>query len=403
MKRILLLGLLAAGAARAEPWLETEVTPREPYVQQQVRYRVILYRDSHLQQGDFFPPEIPGVLVVPGQATAPRSVVHDGRTMERLEQSWLLFPQHSGTLQLPAPLFSGRDFFLRGRPETIEVKPPPPEWGPWPWLVTDELHLEVEWNGSLEGLAPGDARIREVRLRGRALTGAQLPRLEPAPVAGFEIQPLPERVSHHFEGGELWGERRIRHRYLAVAPGRGRLPDLVVHWWSPEKAQVMESRRPGPAYAIQGPPAAEPPPDHDAPPAPDRKSPPERPLPWAWGLLGLGGLLLTGWIWKRHPRAAEAVGRLLPWLWIQLRLLLACLRNDPCRAHRLSMSWDPPPPAGDPLWRRLDAACYGPPAERTWSGRRAWWHLARRLPLIARRPGSRRSQPLPPLWEESSP
>lgn len=392
-------------AGWAEPFLEASLEPPDPWVQQQVRYRVRLYRDSHLQQGHFLAPEIPDVLVLDaGGASEPRRVVRKGREMELLEQEWLLFPQRSGRIELPPPVFSGRDFYLRGAPLKLDVKPRPPGSGDFPWLVTTRLEIGEQWSGPLEGLRPGEHRVRRIRLRALAQIGAQLPIPVMAPVAGFEIQPLPARLSWRFEEGVLWGERIHAFRYLATGEAGGELPPLVVRWWDPERARAQERRLPARPYRIL---AGEVPVARAVPA--EGRQPGEGteeeesvgtglPLPLLLGAAGLVGMAALLWY-----RRAELVP-LFSWLAAQLRLWSACRRGD-CRCAtrvlvewRRLHGWPRMEPATRRAWEALDRACYGE-GGGAWSGRQGWPALRRLLARPARKqnPGCA-AAPLPPLW-----
>lgn len=392
-------------AGWAEPVLEASLDPPDPWVQQQVRYRVRLYRDSHLQQGHFLAPEIPDVLVLDAGGTRePRRVVRGGREMELLEQEWLLFPQRSGRIVLPPPVFSGRDFYLRGAPLPLNVKPRPPGSGDFPWLVTTRLEIVEQWSGPLEGLRPGEHRVRRIRLRALAQTGAQLPIPVMAPVAGFEIQPLPARLSWRFEEGELWGERIHAFRYLATGEAEGALPPLVVRWWDPERAGVREKRLPARPYRIL---AGETPGVRPAPA--EEREPGEGgeeevsagPGPGLPLFLGAAGLVVMA-VLLRYGRLGLA--RWLSWLAAQVRLWSACLRGDCRRATRVLVEWrrlhgwPPMEPATRRAWEALDRACYGE-GESAWSGRQGWPGLRRLVgrPARERDPGCA-GDPLPPLW-----
>jgi len=398
---LLLLSWIQAGWA--EPFLEASLAPPDPWVQQQVRYRVRLYRDSHLQQGHFLAPEIPDVLVLeagpPGEL---RRVVREGREMELLEQEWILFPQRSGRLELPPPVFSGRDFYLRGAPLQLDVKPRPPGSGDFPWLVTTRLEITELWSGPLEGLRPGEHRVRRIRLRALAQTGAQLPIPAMAPVKGFEIQPLPARLSWHFEEGVLWGERVHAFRYLATGEAGGELPPLVVRWWDPEQARVQEKRLPARPYRIL--PGEVP--VVQAVPVEGREPGEGAEEEESAGLglqlfLGAAGLVLLT-VLLRYCRAGLVLW--LSWLAAQVRLWSACRRGDCRRATRVLVEWrrlhgwPRMEPATRRAWEALDRACYGE-GDGAWSGRLGWPGLRRlvALPARERNPGCA-GAPLPPLW-----
>ena len=412
MKALPAFLLLVVAPVSAAPFIETVIEPETPWVQQQVRYTLRLYRDSHLQQGDFLPPELPEVLLRHAGSSEPRPVIRDGREMELVEERWLLFLQRSGPLTLPAPVFSGRDFYLRGKPRRLQVRPRPADSGDFPWLVTGELLLTETWDGSLESLRAGDRRLRRVRVRAREVTGAQLPPLPLPELAHFDIYRLPPRITDRFdEAGRLWGERIETFLYVAREAGKGRIPAVALRWWDPQRKSVQMKRLAASDYRVMagaaGASAATAPGTVDRRPA----AAAERGLDIvrsAW-LLVLPAALLLWWLARFLP-----VKRAWKISWGHLRLLLACLLNRPRPAlAALRFLTDGKSPfhpailARNPelreALRRLDNAVYGPPGRHRWNGRTDW-KLLRKVPgYFADKRMRREETLLPPLWQYNRP
>ncbi|GEM_PF-5892021 len=389
---------------RGAPVLESAVEPSRPWVQEQIRYRVRLYRDSPLQRGHLLKPEIADMLVFEAdEESDPQPVMRDGKRMERIERTWLLFPQRSGLYRLPAPVFSGRDFYLRGRPRRLDVRPPPSGIGNFPWLVTPRLEMEEEWSAPLLGLRPGEFRIRRIHLRALAQTGAQLPAPRMSPLPGFEIQPLPGKISNRLEAGRLWGERFLAFRYLATRPAKGEVPPVEVRWWDPRAEKVRMKRLPPRAYRIvKGATVASPPSDvggEEERAAANFEARSWRPAAWKVVVMGVALLLLLALAaWRRRARPRPLLG----WVRAQLRLWRACRRRDCREAARVILSWRLRQGGAVPqqtwaAWRRLDRACFG--QEGGWGGRREWFSLSRLLiPPSRRKARGDEGSSLPPLW-----
>lgn len=397
----LILALWLVPAA-AEPFIEVELEPAEPYVQQQVTYTLRLYRDSHLQQGDFLRPETPHVLLRHAGSSEPHRLVHQGREMEVLEERWLLFPQRSGLLELPAPVFSGRDFYLRGEPARLRVRPRPVGSGDFPWLVTDELGLTEEWNGSLEGVRGGDSRLREIRISARQVTGAQIPPLDLPPLPHFSLHRLPPRISDTFEAGELWGERVETFLYVANGEGRGMLPAIEIRWWNPEKERVVVKRLAPIGYSIEA--------GHSgisrqssAAPVADEAEVKREGHPWfTWPVVLVIAMVLLWLVRRNLPESGRKS-------WGHFKLFLACMRNRPrpaLEALQPLLGWrnlfQVEPATQDPKLQEaycdLVKAVYGPPSQRPWQGRAAWKQLRKLSCVVAGKRIRDHREVLPPLW-----
>lgn len=415
---LLMLLLPAPGMAERQPFLEMEAAPDRPYVQARVLLTLRLYRASHLQQGDFLLPEIPGALVEFLAEEEPRPVQRAGEHLELIEQRYLLFPQHRGPLQLPAPLFSGRDLFVQGRPLTLQVRPPPPQ-ARRPWLPATGVRLSARWGETADPWRRDEPRLRVITLEAGGLTGAQLPALPLPALDGLEVQRVRVEVRDRIEGDDLTGSRVEYWRLIPLKSGRLRLPEITVHWWNTDTERPMATRLKSRELTIGEAPAA-PPPDPGSgesagAPAPAAGGEPaNRVIPPTTGLTLLTLLLLAGvtTVVLRDPRYR---------CWRRCRrnradFHRACRRGDPHQARRALLAWA----AGRPDGRRcgdtlpaLAAALDDPPARQAilgldralygregapWDGSQAAAAVLPHLHCRMHRPGAKSgSGPIPQL------
>ena len=338
----LLLPPLLASAGQAPPFLETRVEPAAPYVQQQVRLTLRLFRGSHLQQGDFVLPEIPGALLAFVDETEARPVTRDGRSLEQVEQHYLLFPQHSGILQLPAPRFSGRGLFVRGSETPLRVRPPPPA-APRPWLPAAGLSLSLHWARDPAGWRAGEPRLLTLRVRARGLTGAQLPVPAYPPVDGLTMQEAGNGASEQIADGWVTGTRESRLRLIPERAGTYRLPPLSLTWWNTAADGPVVSRLPAVTLRVL-PPLIPPSGGADTTPSPVQAPPEPVPglawkdlLPWLAALLFAGLALAAGR--RLLPTAMTALGRWRDCRRSVRRFRRACLADDPAAARSALLDW----------------------------------------------------------------
>lgn len=402
--------LMLLPRAWAEPFIEIEVAPQQPYVQQQVTYTMRLYRDSHLQQGDFLRPENSDVLLRPLESSDPRPVLRDGRKMELLEQRWLLFPQRSGSLDLPPAVYSSRFLYVKSEPKILRVRPRPPGSGGFPWLVTPQLELSQRWSREAEKLQAGDQIERTVLIRASQITGAQLPALKLPEVAGFRIHRLPGSRGEALIDGVLWGERVERFLFVAESRSSSSLPPIELSWWNPLLDRRETSRLPGRFYSIVSSAAKTSPSSRNEGGTMSETGEQTAPGEERW--LPVCALLLTagllGALWLRR----NILQRLGCWLIRHYSLWRACREDDPHAAARALEGWIREeqairaPPALDSLSAdpgiheallRLDRALYGV-AGRAWQGRHDWRALRKVLAWKITDSAPDSSSPLPPLW-----
>jgi hypothetical protein len=416
---LLLFSPLAWARGEAGLFIESRVEPQRPYLQQQVVYTLRLYRKSHLQRGYFNPPEVPGAILRPLESPQPEKVRRGDETYELLEQKYLLFPQRSGPMELPAPIFSSRDLYIQGEPLVLDVRPRPASAPGNEWLVAKELVLKQSWSGVEGTLGAGGHIERVVSLAGRGVIGAQLPGIKPEPVEGMRVQLLKEQVSEQIEDGEVTGRRVVHLLYVPLAGGEYQIPPLGLHWWRSGDESWQEARLPGKGLTVEEQAV-------QSQAEPGIAAAVERPVPVVQGgakamlerfglplgvllLLLLSALLLRLGFWALLRRPAFA-------LFTLFRLLAACMSRSPGRMSCALLAW-----AGrngwserpltlisladscqDPLLgsvlRDLDSALYS----RVSAGWKPDYPFSVCLQLVKKlggRPPERRPSALPGLWE----
>lgn len=417
MVRWLLLALLLASPALAredELFMEAEAKPAKPYVQQEVRYTIRLYRSSSFQTGYFLDPEVPDAVLETLGEDEPLDVVRQGRTWQMIERRYLLFPQRSGTLEIPPPVFSGRETFAKGAAFLLSVRPRPEAAPLGDWLPARSLTLAEEWRPAKPPYRAGEPLERVVTVTAEGLAGAQIPPLPPPGGIGFQVQRLPAEASHEKGPGGVLGRRVERHLFLAGQAGAIDIPPLRLGWWDvaadgprvaflPARRLDIQAPRALAAVPLPAPPP-ETPREPEAVPVAGRLAP----VPGAVAIAL--GLALSIWLADRISSSPGVRNRRRRRAALD-ELDAACRTGDARAARRALLDWAqarwPDPPAGlhglarrleAPEIEALDAALYGPGAGAAWPGGEL---RARLLPRLRRMtPAKRHSASrhgLPPL------
>jgi len=260
VRRLLVVGIVfCAGifAARAEPvFMDWEISPKQPYVQQQVQLTVRLYRDSPLKTGYFVVPEIVGAVVEELSATEPIAVMRDGVDMELLEKRFLLFPQASGTLTIPSIAFSGRDVFAKTETIELDVRPTPEgndeNWLPAQWLAVTEDWIEPDGE-----LGVGKTIERRVAYEAIGLTAAQLPAQKVFEIEGIQVERLPPILEDRIESGQMVGRRTERVLLTPLVGGTLGTVSETITWWDVMADDPRYIHLPGRVFKIRGEPTPE--------------------------------------------------------------------------------------------------------------------------------------------------
>lgn len=184
----------------------------------------------------------------------------DGRPWLIHEVRYAIFPEQSGTLEIPAQTFSGRirearrsPFDMgRGRlirrnsePIAVTVIPRPDEYPDTTWLPARRVDLIEEWSAPPEQLKAGESVTRTVRIVGEGLQGAQLPPVLFTPVDGLKFYPDQPQISDREVTSGLQGVRTDSAAIVPTRAGNFEIPELRVPWWDTQREQLRYAVLPG--------------------------------------------------------------------------------------------------------------------------------------------------------------
>jgi hypothetical protein len=327
----------AAVPARAGDavFIESEADAQSPYVQQAVGYVVRLYLGVPLVSGQLDQPEPDGASL--------RQVGDDvryqremrGREYTVIERHYLLLPERSGTLAIPAPRFVGRgagsffdDMFGDGRrplrangaPRVLSVRAIPAA-ASQPWLPLRSLSLR--WTQAPAAARAGAATTLTLEAVADGATAAQLPALDLPPIAGAQVFPDPPRRDEAFVDGR---PQATVTRSFAIVPARAgtlRVEAPRLAWWDARAGVQRVATLP--ALALQVAPGAAPPGaalpsggNGAAAPASSTRSAGDagwmhvpgvqgRVRPWAFATVAFALLWLITFMWglHRHPERSK--------------------------------------------------------------------------------------------------
>jgi len=233
---------------------EAEVDQSEVYVQGQVILTLRVQQAVSLSERSISPLKLDNAFVKPLEQHSFQRVI-DGRPWLVDEVRYAIFPEQSGTLEIPAQVFSGRldtgrrSFFDLGgggqlvrrntQAMTLNVLPKPASYPPVDWLPAQQLTLSETWSTPPEQLRVGESATRTVRIVGTGLQGAQLPPILFTPIDGLKYYPDQPDISEQEVGSGLEG---IREDSAAVVPTRAgtyTIPEIRIPWWNTRTGELQ--------------------------------------------------------------------------------------------------------------------------------------------------------------------
>ncbi|SEN47880.1 BatD family protein [Nitrosomonas marina] len=252
----LTLQVVAASAdnepdAAAPIFLETSVDKTDPYVQGMVRYTQRVFFAVNLAQGSLGEPEHENMMVSKLGEDREYTTQRNGRSYTVIEREFVVFPQVSGKLVIPAavlnaqipetsnrqdPFFdrffsSTRPVRLRGEAITLDVRPRPDQSKSPYWLPAEAVELHETWQPDNSQISMGEPVTRNISIKALGVTGEQLPELKLTDPEGFKLYPDRAQSNTQNQSGTVQGEKTLRLAYMPTQPGKYTLPAFTLHWW----------------------------------------------------------------------------------------------------------------------------------------------------------------------------
>lgn len=348
---------------------EAEVDQDSVYVQGQVILTLRLQTNVNLDAPSIPPLQLDNAFVKPLEQHSFQRTIN-GQPWMIGEVRYAIFPEQSGTLEIPTQIFTSRlgqgrrSFFGHGgggqlvrrstKPITVNVLPKPDSFGPTDWLPARRLMLQENWSTPPEQLRVGESATRSIRIVGDGLQGAQLPPILFTPIDGLKYYPDQPQISEQETEDGLQGIRQDSAAVVPIRAGTYVIPEIRIPWWDTQQGKVQFAVLPERRITVAATEASHAPqaPHAELSPSPAVESMPDSPgtvaTPDVRFWQGLAGLSTLGWLltvffaWrKRKPSdpqrtlAAENGNEKQA----LKQLLIACARNDASGARAAVIRW----------------------------------------------------------------
>ena len=233
-----------AATGQGRVFIQTLVDDRHPYVQQSVGVVVRLFYATQMVDGalDLDAPAGGSLRRVGEDVQSTQEL--NGRTYSVIERHYILVPDRSGALTLPAARFKGHgqggffdDVFGDGREnlqaagqsQVLQVRAVPAN-ADQPWLP---LHrLDMQTLGAPNSATAGQTAVVTLRAQADGANAAQLPELMLIADNGAQVYPETPTVEDRDDQGR---PQTVVTRRFSVVPARAgevHLRATPIHWWN---------------------------------------------------------------------------------------------------------------------------------------------------------------------------
>lgn len=312
-------------------FVETELNKERIHVQEQVLFTVRLYSRVNLDGAEIQPLELNDAVI---KAVNEENYITqiDGRQHIVLETTFALFPQRSGTLEIPSLVYElavsrgQRDFWgrssrrrIRTEALSLEVDPTPDSYTGDTWLPAKNLQLSEHWSADPDKLRQGEPVTRRITLQAEGLTAAQLPTLTLEEAPGITLYPDRPQTEEQVNVGGVQSTSTLTLAMVPNRSGRLEIPAVKLQWWDTDADQMRTAELPASTVNVTAVPGAAPPQEDTSSDRPSNReaesgAPPaaEGPAPLITIVLGMASLLLLAlslWlaftVWRLKAALAE--------------------------------------------------------------------------------------------------
>ncbi len=239
-----------------ELFLEIEVNKDSVYVQEQLLFTVrLFYTINGIRNPQFTELEMPDTVIQLIGSPNQYEKLIDGVRYGVYEKRYVIFPQRSGTLEIPDILFRGEvtdgssnfvfrnlntrrvTAFIEGIDIAIKERPLVTQNSRF-WLPVANLSLQEQWSSDLDNLQIGDTLIRTITMVADGLDGAVLPPFSAAEIDGANLYPDPPTIERTFVDGSIVGTRVESTSIVATDSGIIEIPQISIPWWNIDTDQL---------------------------------------------------------------------------------------------------------------------------------------------------------------------
>lgn len=253
-----------------ELFIETELSKDSVYVQEQLLFTVRLYSQVNLDGAEMEPLEFDNAMVTTvDENNFIRDI--DNRQHLVLEATFAIFPQESGTLEIPSRAYEvalsrgqrgpwGGNTRKRLRTESrqVEVRPTPSEFDGSTWLPARSLRLSEHWSKDPNNLKQGEPVTRRITLEAEGLAAAQLPELLLPQTDGVTFYPDRPQTDEKTSPAGLQSTSTYTVAMVPNDSGRMTLPPIEVKWWDTQANKMRTAEIPETQIQVEATPGSRP-------------------------------------------------------------------------------------------------------------------------------------------------
>ncbi len=245
----------AAGGVAADQSVsfEAELDKGSVYVQGQVLLTLRIMQSINLESRSVTELQLDNAFVKQLEQNSFQRTIN-GRSWLVHEIRYAIFPEESGTLDIPSQTFSaressgrrsmmgfsggGRALNRKTKALSLKVLPRPDTFPGSTWLPAQKLGIQESWSTPPDQLRTGESATRTITILGEGLQGAQLPPTAFPAAEGLKYYPDQPVIGESESSSGLIGSRTDSAALIPTREGSWTIPEIRIPWWDTKAEKV---------------------------------------------------------------------------------------------------------------------------------------------------------------------
>lgn len=244
-------------------YITNQLQGQKVYVQQSIKLITKLHISPQveLQSGRLSEPSLEDAIIKQHGKDKDTTEIINGIRYRVIERVYTITPQSSGSFTILSPQFNGDvtsrngrrssfSSFIQSKPVAaqgknfeIEVLPIPVDYQ-GPWLPSDLVQLNEEWQPATDTVEVGEPITRTYTLTALNVSEEQLPEIKSVYPAEFSVYPDKSETHSVVRNNALVSQRVSSEAIVANKPGTYTLPEITVNWFNAKIRKAQKATLP---------------------------------------------------------------------------------------------------------------------------------------------------------------
>lgn len=231
-------------------FIQTQVSPKETYIQGQFIYTVKLFFNKTIENAYLMAPDLVDAKITQNGQDIAYTTMRKGKLYRVLERTYIIIPLKSGQFQIQPPILRGyldednsvfdmygfanhamQPIKIAGSIQQVSVKAKPAHFN-GQWLPAKKITIKETWTENPVVYRVGEPSTRILEVHAQAATAEQIPAFVIPSTSDLNI--YPEQPQRDTLRNDANSEGTLKQKIVYIPTQRGKviIPAVAVKWWN---------------------------------------------------------------------------------------------------------------------------------------------------------------------------